>query len=515
MESIIHKDRPKGVHPGRSPLLEPGAILLISCYELGHQPIGLAQPIGFLEQAGYAPAAMDMAVDDFHPSQVAKVRFAGISVPMHTALRIGVRVAELIREVNQSCHICFYGLYASINAEYLLSRFADSVIGGEYEMPLLELVQALDRDMSSSDRQRQAPTEAEPAIEGVSRPGHIAAPALIRMPTNAPVPSRRLLPVLNRYARLERDGAQHVAGYVEASRGCLHHCRHCPIVPVYHGRFFLMPVDLVLQDIRQQIAAGATHITFGDPDFLNDAVHSLTIVRRMHREFPHVSFDCTAKIEHLLRRRSMMSELASLGCLFVISAVESFSDTVLDHLKKGHTRHDVLVALEILRSAGLALRPSLVAFTPWTTLGDYLEMLDIVETLDLIDAIDPVHYSVRLLVPPGSALLDDSGHADSIVRYLGPLDQPAFQYPWAHPDVRMDRLHHEVSAAVEDAAKVDEDAVVTFQRVRDLAYRIAGCEPPARIAQRSERRRAPRLTESWFCCAEPTKQQMVPLGSNP
>ncbi|MEP6890826.1 MAG: CUAEP/CCAEP-tail radical SAM protein, partial [Nitrospirota bacterium] len=386
----------------RSLLRQPGAMMFVSCYELGHQPIGIAQPMGFLEQAGFSPIGLDIAVENMDESALRRARFVGISVPMHTALRLGVRVAELIRTMNQDCHICFYGLYASINAEYLLQTEADSVVGGEYEIPLVLLIEALDRGQPIS------------LLEGVSSRNRVVGPWLQRGYASTastvphPIPSRSGLPMLDHYARLQQNGTERLVGYVEASRGCLHRCLHCPIVPVYDGRFFLVPESVVLEDIRRQVQAGATHITFGDPDFLNGPGHSLSIVRAMHKEFPEVTFDCTAKIEHLLKRRTLMPDLRAQGCLFVISAVESFSDSVLDLLQKGHTGTDVIVALGMLREAGIALRPSLVAFTPWTSLDDYLHMLDMVEEHDLIDATDPVQLSIRLLVPPGSALLDKS-----------------------------------------------------------------------------------------------------------
>lgn len=479
-----------------------GALVLVSCYELGHQPIGIAQPLGFLEQAGFAPAALDIAVENFDEERIRQARFVGISVPMHTALRLGVRVAELIRTVNPECHICFYGLYASINADYLLEHVADSVIGGEYELPLVSLIEALEQGDGTA------------MMDGVSRRGRIVGPALKRLGREArpfPVPSRSRLPVLERYARLERDGRQHAVGYVEASRGCLHRCRHCPIVPVYDGRFFIFPQEVILEDIRYQVQAGATHMTFGDPDFLNGPGHSLSVVRAMHGEFPDLTFDFTAKIEHLLKHRSLFPDLQALGCLFVISAVESFNDAMLAHLQKGHTRNDILTALDIVRSAGITLRPSLVAFTPWTTLDDYLEMFEMVEAHGLIDATDPVQYTVRLLIPPGSALLssDDKG---AVLPFLGPLDQPNFQYHWSHPDSRMDQLHQAVTAAVEEAARSGEDTAVTFDRLRKLAYAMAERQPPPPVSTRPRPGpRPPRLTEPWFCCAEPTTTQFRPL----
>src|SRR5438046_889175 len=103
-------------------LRAPGEILLISCYELGHQPLAAAMPLGFLERAGFAPRALDIAVEQFDTERIAGACLIGISVPMHTALRLGVRVAEAVRNVNPSAKICFYGLYAALNADYLLKH---------------------------------------------------------------------------------------------------------------------------------------------------------------------------------------------------------------------------------------------------------------------------------------------------------------------------------------------------------------------------------------------------------
>ncbi len=85
-------------------------------------------------------------------------------------------------------------------------------------------------------------------------------------------------------------GEERIAGHVEATRGCLHMCRHCPIPSVYEGRFFVVQADVVLEDIRRQVAAGARHITFGDADFLNGPGHVMEIVRRMHAEHPALTF---------------------------------------------------------------------------------------------------------------------------------------------------------------------------------------------------------------------------------
>ena len=459
-----------------------GAVLLIACYELGHQPLAVAWPAAVLEQRGFAPAVLDISVEPLDAEKVRRARLVAISVPMHTALRVGITVAERVRRLNPGAHVCFYGLYATLNAEHLLAQSADSVIGGEVEEPLAALVEALESG-------RPGPL---PGVRRRSQPAgpHIARPTL-------PRPSRAALPALKTYARLERDGSQIPVGYVEASRGCKHLCRHCPIPPVYGGRFFVVPADVVLEDVAQQVEAGAGHITFGDPDFLNGPGHALEVARRLHRGFPALTFDFTAKVEHLLRRAGDLPELGALGCLFVVSAVESLSETVLGHLDKGHTRADVEVALAATRAAGIALRPTWVAFTPWTTLRDFVEMLDWIAARDLVDHVDPVQYSLRLLVPPGSLLVDHPGMRP----YLGALVAADFSYEWRHPDPRMEALQAEVAALIADSAPRAEDPAVTFDRVRALAATAAGTPAPTPLALRlaPDRGRPPRLTEPWFC----------------
>jgi len=453
-------------------------ILLVSCYELGHQPLAVASPLAFLERAGFAAEALDISVEQFDGDKAARAGLVAISVPMHTALRLGVRVASLIRRINPRCHICFYGLYAPLNAEYLLEHSGDSVIGGEFESALVALAEAL-------------AAGGPGAVEGVHLRCHAAGPVLTRLAFA--LPSRGALPRLKKYAHLDRDGRKDLVGYVEASRGCLHLCLHCPIPPVYGGRFFVVPQEIVLADIRQLVGDGATHITFGDPDFLNGPGHSLAVVRAMHAEFPSLTFDFTAKVEHVIEREELFAELRRLGCAFLISAVESLSDAVLANLEKGHTRADVPRALRIVRDAGIAFRPTWVAFTPWTSLEDYLDMFEFVEREGLIDHVDPVQFTLRLLVPPGSALLT----REAITPYLGPLDQAAFIHRWTHPDPRMDLLQREASRLVEAAA--DGDAAATFYGLKALAYSTAGLPLQPEPVLAPDRRRPPRLTEAWFC----------------
>ena len=431
-----------------------GEILVVSCYELGRQPVAAASAIAALERAGFAPAAQDVSIDKLSPQALSRARLVLISVPMHTALQLGVRVAAKAREAG--ARVAFFGLYATLNAAHLCERHGDFA-AGENTADLVELARALEDG--------RAPAVGEDSKRDVA------------------VPSRGALPDLDRYAKLVWNGEEHLVASVDASRGCKHLCRHCPIVPVYRGRFVAVPRETVLADVAQQIAAGARHVSFGDPDFLNGPTHALRIARELHERWPRISFDATIKIEHLLQHRALLPELARCGMIFVTSAVESLSDRVLGALRKGHAAADVPLALAAVREAGSELRPTLLPFTPWAALEDLPALFDFAIEHDLVGAIDPVQYTLRLLLPPGSLLLEDAGP------WLRDFDADAFTWRWEHEDPRVDALWHESVEAVRNGAGFDE-----LRALADHALR----RPLANRVGRS-RRSVPRLTEPWFC----------------
>ncbi|MBX5451472.1 CUAEP/CCAEP-tail radical SAM (seleno)protein [Thermogemmatispora sp.] len=486
----------------------PGAILLLSCYELGHQPLALASLQARLREAGYQPRVIDCAVEPLGEEEIRAAQLVAISVPMHTALRLGEALARRIRATHPQAYLCFYGLYALLNADYLLRELADAVLGGEYEEPLLALVRALEQEGQVRETECQEPGRRAlklPAVPGV-RTREQRAGAWLRRPAFV-VPQRHGLPELQRYARLEWNGRYRLAGYTETTRGCKHTCLHCPITPVYRGRFFAVPQEVVLADIRAQVEQGAEHITFGDPDFFNGPTHALRIARALHQAFPAVTFDATIKIEHLLKHRHLLPELRELGCLFVVSAVESLNDEVLRHLRKGHSAAEAVEAFALMEEVGLTLRPSLLPFSPWETLESYLALLDFFEERHLVEQVDPVHFSIRLLIPPGSALLE----SEERPAWLGELDEGAYSYRWRHPDPRMDELQERVAVIAEAAAQEGWNPVETFFRIKEEALAMAGRAFDREAAQRryGEPRRPPRLTESWFCCAEPTRGHLA------
>jgi len=300
------------------------------------------------------------------------------------------------------------------------------------------------------------------------------------------------------------DGSEKTVGFAETTRGCKYLCRHCPVVPVYKGRFFVIPADIVLDDIRTQVQAGARHISFGDPDFFNGPGHALRIVQALHEEFPAVTYDATIKIEHIVKYPRELRTLKNTGCLFIISAVESVDDGILHELDKGHTRADFIAALAFLRTIGIDLWPTFVAFTPWTTLTNYLELLRQIVELRLVESVAPVQLSIRLLIPAGSYLLK----LESLAGIIGAFDQRLLGHPWRNPDPRVDQLQQDIQTWVARAERDNLPRREIFAGVWKRAHRQAGIPAPPLDAACAGTP-IPRLSENWYCCAEPTCEQLV------
>jgi radical SAM superfamily enzyme YgiQ (UPF0313 family) len=463
-------------------------VLLVSTYDLGRQPFGLASPAAWLRDAGVEVDCADTSRERLTDERITSAGLVAFYLPMHTATRLASPLIERVRRVNPQARLAAYGLYAPLNASWLRDKGVAHVLGPEGEEAL--------RDLALGSN---SPDGTSPNFE--SRPPRTLTPL-----------RDRLLPLAS-YAKLQMpDGSSRVVGSTDATRGCKHVCRHCPIVPVYKGHFHAIPVDTVLADIRQQIAAGAQHVTFGDPDFLNGPTHARRIVERLAEEFPGVTYDATIKIEHILKHASLLPVLAKTGCLFITSAVESVDDEVLQHLAKGHTRADFAAAVHLCRDAGIPLAPTFVPFTPWTTLSGYGQLLRMIEELDLVEQVAPIQLAIRLLITNGSPLLE----LPDIQRAVGDFDPASLTWPWRHPDVRVDALQQQVMRRVGNNPRASR--LETFAAIRDLFEGTESGDASTHVARsRSEsglqltlppQRAVPTLSENWYCCAEPSPEDM-------
>ncbi len=461
-------------------------VLLISTYDLGHQPFSLASPAASLTAAGAKVSCNDLAVEDLKENVVKTANIIGLYLQMHTATRLSVALLPRLKKLNPHAHIVFYGLYAPLNSEYLKKIGGDSFVGGEFEDGLVQIYNNLKNGNS------------DPSVHLTSTDNQ-----------DFSKPLRDDLPDLSNYAHLiVGDGSKKIVGYTEASRGCKHKCRHCPVVPVYKGRFRIIESDMVLADIRQQIANGAEHISFGDPDFFNGPSHAVKIISALHKEFPKISYDATIKIEHLLKHKDLLSTLKETGCLFITTAVESVEEDILKILDKGHTQEDFKQVAQITQDIGIPISPTFVPFTPWTTKQGFLCLLDTIAELGLIENVAPIQLAIRLLIPNKSFLLE----LPQIQPHLLGYNQEALSYQWSNMDKSVENLCIEVQKIVELGTVNNLPRVELFKTIYTATRKACGLDNsplPYKILSNSAA--IPSMSEPWFCCAEPTLEQLSRL----
>jgi radical SAM superfamily enzyme YgiQ (UPF0313 family) len=443
-------------------------VVLISTYELGRQPFGLASPAAWLRAEGHGVTMADVSCSPMPRVPVEQAELIAFFLPMHTATKLFLRLVDQVKMVNPGAHLCAYGLYAPLNERILRDVGVATILGGEFESGLVELARSL--------RVGQVPDVTR--LISLERQHFL-------------VPDRNGLPPLGAYAQLVVGAATRRVGYTEASRGCKHLCRHCPVVPVYGGVFRIVQAAVVLEDIRRQVAAGAEHITFGDPDFFNGPGHAAPIVESLHLEWPWLSYDVTIKVEHLLQHRELLPLLRRTGCAFVTSAVESLDDSVLERLAKGHTRADFFDTLRLMRAAELPMSPTFIPFTPWTTLESYREFLRALAELGLAEQVAPIQLAIRLLIPEGSLLLELA----EVGRMIGRFDPRALCYPWRNADPAVDALCGAIQGLIKTEEKHKTPRSEIFRKIWDLAQ--AGKFPVD--TPMASRATIPYLTEPWYC----------------
>ncbi len=442
-------------------------ILLISTYELGRQPFGLASPAAWLRARGHEVSCLDLTRQALDEEAILTADLISFYVPMHTATRLAAGLVPKVREMNVRAHICFYGLYAPVNEDYLRGLGVGTILGGEFEEGLASLASRLQHRAANGNGSIK---QQEPVI------------SLARQKFLVPDREGMLEPA--KYASVVMPGGEHrVAGSTER--------------------------EIVLEDIRQQIAAGARHITFGDPDFFNGPAHAISIVKAMHREFPEITYDVTIKIEHLRKHDALLPALRDTGCLFVTSAVESVDDRVLEKFDKGHTRADFLAVAERFRELGMTLLPTFVPFTPWTTFEGYTDLLDVLAEQCLSENVAPIQLAIRLLIPAGSRLLE----LPEVSAMVGPFDSAALVFPWKHEDQRVDELAREISQLVQRGDSLKLSRTEIFSHIRRAAQAAAGNRAPNGVAHSVLKTApVPYLDEPWYCCAEPMDVQFVSIG---
>lgn len=402
-------------------------IMLASTFEGGAQPISIGTAAAQLLKAGFDPTCLDVFVEGPpDESQFADTDLIAISMQLFQSVASGVELAKIARRANPGATIVMFGQHANVQAERLLGTYCDYVIRGDWEPALV----ALARKLAGEDVLSELP--------GLCQPGHIVAPYIHR--ADYLPPARHLLPALSKYTYPEFEmfrrgpGDERIVGNVETARGCHHACTYCSVFAATGRKVNMIPQDVVMEDIRQVVRLGASHIWFVDAEFLNAKHHGLHIVRQMKREFPRLTFDITTRADHILESKDTIRELHELGCEFVTTALEFPSQRVLDAVDKELTVAQCERAVEYCHEIGLKMNATFIPFNPWVNLADLIWFSEWLSKVGLARTLNPIQFETRLYLYKGSPLLE---HPD--VQKLE-LVEHEFHYEWKHPDPLVDQL---------------------------------------------------------------------------
>ncbi|CAN95784.1 hypothetical protein sce5621 [Sorangium cellulosum So ce56] len=455
-------------------------VLLVSTYESGFQSLGTSVAAAHLLEADVRVNALDLSVTPTPDiDDLCRHDLVGFHLPMFHSVPAAVRVAGRLRQQEKAPKIFFYGLYADLFREKLLGRHGDYVLGTDWEDQIVPLV-----------KRSPDPSVVQLQKRGFARQNRYRTPA------------RQVLPHLGNYAKLVEDGAHMLAGCVEATRGCAHHCTHCPIPPVYGGKVTIIPEEVVLADIDNLVLMGARHVSFVDPDFLNVPRHGLSIMKAVNDKYPFLTYDFVAKVSHFRRHEQYVRELAKLGLKFVLTAMEFNDNEVLDILKKKHDIDDLDWSIGLFHELGVHLKPTFVMVNPWAEVGDIMDLLEFVETRGLIDAVDPIQYKIRLLLFNNSPLMDSVG----LYASLG--EESDYYTEWRHRNPAVEELHREICRWVDEAVERHLSTEDIFYGVK---RRVAERLPPGHRSSigpapvKLPPAECPRFNVPNYCCTEPTE----------
>ncbi|MDA9593325.1 hypothetical protein N9R67_00530 [Candidatus Actinomarina sp.] len=441
-------------------------ILLLSFYDLGKQPKIISELYKKLDNGSnqidiidYSIEEKDLTLDNYD--------VLGIYASMHTA---SVLAEQYLRDRKLPNKLFVFGLYANVFSE----MFSD-----------FQSIHSFDSD------------ELESFLQVQLNPNYSYKHT---------VPDRTILPSITDYSHIVDGSNNLIAGSVETTYGCKHECTHCPVPIEFKGMFKTFGTEKIITDVTNQVEEGAKHISFNDPDFFNGPKHALKILQLLNEKHPSITYDSTIKVEHILKYPDYFQELKNLNMLFVISAFETTNDHVLNILQKNHSSNDLNKAVELSLENNIDIRPTWMPFSPWTEQNDLISIIKLIENYKLRETVDPIQLTIKLLVPKNSLILK----RPEMKEYLLDYDPASFSYAWKYKFPNIDNIQNELFTYV--LQHESENDYTQYLGLVDILE--SHTNETLLNSEKYSQRIVPKLSETWFCCAEPNKIQLDRIKSN-
>ena len=441
-------------------------ILLTSFYDLGKQPKIIAEIVDRYNSSEIDFDFFDFSVEDQN-IDLENYDVLGIYAPMHTATILSI---EYIKDKKLPNKMFTFGLYGSVLEDFNSSiRYIKDIESDELAL-FLEI---------NDDHQ-------------------------FSLKNN--IPNRQIFPDISNYAHLVDGSNNLIAGSVETTYGCKHSCTHCPVPISFNGSFKTYSLEKIVSDVENQVKQGAKHISFNDPDFFNGPMHALKILEALNKKFPGITYDSTIKVEHIIKYKKYFKELASLNMVFVISAFETTNDKVLSILEKNHTRSDLNNSIEISQEFGIDIRPTWMPFSPWTELKDLSNIVELIEGYQLRETVDPIQLTIKLLIPKHSLIIQ----RPEIKKYLGNYEKESLSFQWKYENIDAEKLQFTLFDFILNNSELDEHK--QYLGMVSIIEEFTSTKLLTNF--KYDFKNVPKLSETWFCCAEPSKIQLDRIKTN-
>ena len=441
-------------------------ILLLSFYDLGKQPKIISELYKKLDNGSNQIDVVDYSIEEKNLT-LDNYDVLGIYASMHTA---SVLAEQYLRDRKLPNKLFVFGLYANVFSE-MFSNF--------------QSIHSFDSD------------ELESLLEVQLNPNYSFKHS---------VPDRTILPSITDYSHIVDGSNNLIAGSVETTYGCKHECTHCPVPIEFKGMFKTFGTEKIITDVTNQVEEGAKHISFNDPDFFNGPKHALKILQLLNEKHPSITYDSTIKVEHILKYPDYFQELKNLNMLFVISAFETTNDHVLNILQKNHSFNDLNKAVELSLENNIDIRPTWMPFSPWTEQNDLISIIKLIENYKLRETVDPIQLTIKLLVPKNSLILK----RPEMKEYLLDYDPSSFSYAWKYKFPNIDNIQNELFTYV--LQHESENEYTQYLGLVDILE--SHTNETLLNSEKYSQRIVPKLSETWFCCAEPNKIQLDRIKSN-
>ena len=441
-------------------------ILLTSFYDLGKQPKIIAEIVDRYNFSEIEFDFVDFSVENQN-IDLENYDVLGIYAPMHTATILSI---EYIKDKILPNKMFTFGLYGSV-----LEDFNSSIRHiKDIESDELALFLEINDDHQFSLKNN--------------------------------IPNRQIFPDISNYAHLVDGSNNIIAGSVETTYGCKHSCTHCPVPISFNGTFKTYSLEKIISDVENQVNQGAKHISFNDPDFFNGPIHALKILESLNKKFPTITYDSTIKVEHIIKYKKYFKELSSLNMVFVISAFETTNDLFLSILEKNHTSNDLNTSIEISQDFGIDVRPTWMPFSPWTELNDLSNIVNLIEKYKLRETVDPIQLTIKLLIPKHSLIIKKP----EINKYLGNYEKNSLSFKWEYENNDVEKLQSSLFDFILHNSELDEHK--QYLGMVNIIEKFTDTE----LLKNStyDFKNVPKLSETWFCCAEPSKIQLDRIKTN-